>query len=386
LILPRLDRFQLNMLGYWAIENSTLGMLMLRVRTVLILWAIFSATFVAAQQSPAPKVDPAIAPSHQPGFPLWAYGHISPPKTPEDWSQMCLGDRPRDCDIPNGAPPDITGELMYLEGSEFAFTQSQISAPYGPADWFPQDHPAMPDVVAHGKEDIGMRSCAICHLPNGQGGTQNGPVAGLPVDYFLRQLEELASGARKGSDTHKANVLQMAATARKLTDEEAREIAEYYSSIPFKQWVRVIESDTVPKFTATRSGLFKEAEGNETEPLGNRLVELPENTYYTYNLRHPFSGVVAYVPLGSLARGKEIVETGGGVSVTCAACHGADLRGTPIAPPIAGRQPSYIGRQLYDFQQGNRNGLMAPLMLPTVQNLTPEDLIAISAYVASLPP
>jgi hypothetical protein len=23
---------------------------------------------------------------------------------------------------------------------------------YGPADWFPEDHPAMPDIVAHGKE------------------------------------------------------------------------------------------------------------------------------------------------------------------------------------------------------------------------------------------
>ena len=75
----------------------------------------------------------------------------------------------------------------------------------------------MPDVVAFGKEEIGMRACAICHLPNGQGFMHNAPVAGLPVDYFLRQLEEMASGARVTSDPHKANVFQMAETARRLT-------------------------------------------------------------------------------------------------------------------------------------------------------------------------
>lgn len=340
----------------------------------------------AANVLGAPISDIATAPSHQEGFPLWAYGYITPPTAPEDWREMCVGSRPRECDRPGGMPRDTSGTLLRVEGSDLAFTQTEITAPYAPADWFPQDHPPMPDVVAHGIEEIEMRACAICHLPNGQGLMQNAPVAGLPVDYFLRQLEEMASGARQTSDHHKANGFEMAAMARALSPEQALEIAEYYGSIPFKPWVRVIESDTVPKFTASRNGLLMKVEGDETEPLGNRLIELPEDTYNTNNLRNPRSGMVAYAPIGSLARGQEIVETGGGVSVACAACHGADLRGTAIAPPIAGRQPSYIGRQLYDFQQGNRNGIMAPLMLPTVQNLSPDDLLALAAYVASLAP
>jgi len=50
---------------------------------------------------------------------------------------------------------------------------------------------------------------------------QNAPVAGLPVDYFLRQLEEFANGRRKSADVNKANAFEMAAMARNLTPAEA---------------------------------------------------------------------------------------------------------------------------------------------------------------------
>jgi len=322
----------------------------------------------------------------QSGFPLWAYGYIVPPAPPEDWSERCLGTRPRDCDRPGGLPTDTSGTLMRLAGSDRTFTIPQITSPYSPADWFPNDHPPMPDIVAHGKETSGFRACAICHFPNGQGLMQNAPVAGLPVDYFLRQIADFASGTRKTADRHKANGFEMAAMARNLTPEEAKAAADYYASIPFKPWVKVIESDRVPKFTATRNGLFLKAEGNDTEPLGRRLIELPESTHETNMLRNPRSGMVAYAPVGSLKRGEAIITTGGGNSVECLACHGKDLRGTAVAPPIAGRQPSYIGRQLYDLQQGTRNGAMAQLMKPAVERLTEDDIIAIAAYVAAQQP
>ncbi len=319
-------------------------------------------------------------------FPLWAYGYITPPPVPEDWSGRCPGTRPRDCDRPGGMPTDTSGALLRLAGSDRAFTIAQITSPYSPADWFPNDHPPMPDIVAKGKEASGFRACAICHYPNGQGLMQNAPVAGLPVDYFLRQIAEFASGRRKSADVHKANAFEMAAMARNLTPDEAKAAAEYYSSIPFKPWVKVIESDRVPKFTATRNGLFLKAEGNETEALGPRLIELPVSSYDTNMLRNPRSGMEAYAPVGSLKRGEAIVTTGGGVSMECLSCHGKDLRGTAVAPPIAGRQPSYIGRQLYDFQRGTRNGTMANLMKPAVEKLTPDDLIAVTAYIAAQKP
>jgi cytochrome c553 len=55
-------------------------------------------------------------------------------------------------------------------------------------------------------------------------------------------------------------------------------------------------------------------------------------------------------------------------------------------PPIAGRSPSYIGRALYDFQQGARGGASAVFMKAAVQKLSEDDVIALAAYVASLEP
>ena len=322
-----------------------------------------------------------------PGFPLWAYGYKTVPAAPQDWSNRCPGNTPRDCDRPGGMPADTTGEKLTIPGTGKSFTVAEITSPYNPADWYPEDHPPMPKIVANGKEETRFRACAICHYPNGQGLMQNGPVAGLPVDYFMRQLTEFANGKRKSADVNKANAFEMAAMARNLTPEEARASAEYFASMPFKPWIRVIESATVPVFTATVNGLFLKAEGTATEPIGRRLVEMPEDTYQSNMLRNPRSGLLAYVPPGSLKAGETLVMTGGGGRTqACGACHGPDMRGTPIAPPLAGRHPGYMARQLYDFQQGTRNGDMAVMMKLAVEKLTEDDMIAITAYLASLKP
>ena len=88
-----------------------------------------------------------------------------------------------------------------------------------------------------------------------------------------------------------------------------------------------------------------------------------------------------------MKKGEELVAKGGnGKTTQCAVCHGPDLRGLGPVPGLAGRSPSYIARQLYDMQQGTRNGDQAKLMKPAVQKLTENDLIAIAAYVSSLQP
>jgi cytochrome c553 len=47
---------------------------------------------------------------------------------------------------------------------------------------------------------------------------------------------------------------------------------------------------------------------------------------------------------------------GNGRTVPCGMCHGPDWRGLGPIPGIAGRSPSYLARQLYDFQRGAAAG------------------------------
>lgn len=318
-------------------------------------------------------------------LPLWAYGYIEYPAMPGDYTRQCQGERADPCDRPGGLPVDAANTPRTLAGSDRTYTVAQINARYAPADWFPGDHPPMPDTVAHGKEANGARACAICHLPNGKGLMQNGSVSGLPREYILQQLADFKAGRRHTADPNKANGYEMQAIARNLSDAEAQAAADYFAAIPYTPWVRVVESDSVPAFSATVNGLFLRDDGERRIPLGRRIVEMPEDTYQTNILRNPRSGFVAYVPVGSVQRGRARVEAG-----QCATCHGADLRGQRMAdmvvPPIAGRSPGYIGRAFYDYQQGARSGPAAALMRPFVQSLDEDDTIAMAAYIASLAP
>ncbi len=123
-----------------------------------------------------------------------------------------------------------------------------------------------------------------------------------------------------------------------------------------------------------------------TEPIGERIVEVPVDAVQTETLRNEHSAFIAYVPVGAVAKGKEIVTTGdNGKTIACATCHGDDLNGIGSVPGLAGRLASYNGRQLYDFKVGARHGDMADLMHKVAANLTNEDIIDITAYLASLP-
>lgn len=121
------------------------------------------------------------------------------------------------------------------------------------------------------------------------------------------------------------------------------------------------------------------------EPIGRRVVETPEDLHRT-ELRDDTSGFIAYVPRGAVARGREIVTTGGERSVACTACHGVDLRGLGPVPALAGRSPSYMARQLHDLQTGVRNGAWSDLMNAAVESLTVADIVDIVSYTASLEP
>ena len=123
------------------------------------------------------------------------------------------------------------------------------------------------------------------------------------------------------------------------------------------------------------------------EPIGDRIVETPENMELMEVFRDDRSGFIAYVPVGSIKKGEELVSAGpDGKKTQCAICHGADLMGMDAVPGIAGRSPSYIVRQLYDMQHGFRSGEWTiSQMKPVVAKLSADNMLAIAAYLASRP-
>jgi cytochrome c553 len=328
--------------------------------TCLFLCALVLAA-VAQNQGGRAKAQAA----HQPP-PYWAYA-VNPPA---------------DASTADVKPADDTPQRV--PNSDATYTLMQIGDLYGVPDWYPAGHPAMPVIVARGRKPD-VYACGYCHLPNGQGRPENSSLAGLPVDYIVQQMADFKSGQRKSSVPADLPVAMMIAKETQANDNEVQAAAAYFSGIKPKSWIRVIETSTVPK-THVAGWMLVVSKPVAMEPIGHRIIETPENLERT-ELRDDTSGFIAYVPLGSLSKGKALVTTGGGgKTMPCAACHGPGLRGLGNVPSIAGRSPSYIVRQLYDIQSGNRSGAATQLMKQPVAKLTLDDMIAIAAYAASLHP
>ena len=283
---------------------------------------------------------------------------------------------------PASRPPD-DGLPKHVAGSTVALTLTQVRDPFNVPDWHPSDHPAAPDIVMHGRKPI-VLACGYCHLPNGQGRPENAGLAGLSADYILQQVRDFRSGARKSSVPDLKPPALMVGIAKAVSDEDLEKAAGYFASLKPRPWIRVVETETVPKMHIAGFMLVADGSG-AAEPIGARIVETPENLTQT-ELRDSESGFVAYVPKGSIADGERLAKTGAGKTTACVACHGPDLRGIGSTPSLAGRSPSYLVRQLYDIQHGTRGGPSNELMQSVVKKLNQGDFIAIAAYAASRSP
>ena len=284
---------------------------------------------------------------------------------------------------PGLKPGPDDGSLKRVPNSAAAYTLTQIRDLFTPPDWHPDSHPPMPDVVGHGNRP-GQFACGFCHLPNGLGRPENSGLAGLPASYIARQVADFRSGVRKSSEPASLPINLMIAVAKLVSEDDARIAAEYFASLKPARWIRVVETEMVPK-TKVGGWMLIADEGAGTEPIGQRIIEMPENLERT-ELRDSASGFIAYVPPGSIGKGEVLITNGAGRTTPCAICHGAGLKGLGPVPALAGRSPSYIVRQLYDMQHGVRNGLWAELMNSVVAGLSEEDMVAIAAYTASLAP
>lgn len=296
------------------------------------------------------------------GPPAWAY-----PINPPDFK----------------APAD-DGSPRHVPDSESALTLSQVRDLFSTPDWHPDDHPPMPEIVSKGRKPH-VQACGFCHRADGPGGPENARLAGLSAQYIVQQMADFKSGARNNSSSRRMPTEMMISLSKAITPAEVDAAAAYFSALKPRPVMRVVEAAMVPKTFVAGWHLAVLDSGGE-EPLGKRIVEVPENLQQFVS-RDARARFVAYVPVGSIRQGEWLVGTGGnGRTVACGGCHGADLKGLGAIPGIAGRSPTYVVRQLYDFKHGARSGVAGAAMMPTVAKLTMDDMISLAAYAASLPP
>lgn len=172
--------------------------------------------------------------------------------------------------------------------------------------------------------------------------------------------------------------------ASAVTDEEVAAAAAYFSSVKPRPVIHVRETETVPA-TVVSAWFLVPATGGGTEAIGERIIEIADDVerFVSRDARVTFT---ANVPVGSIQKGRDLAAGKQAGATACASCHGANLQGAGDVPGIAGKSPTYLFRQLYDYKKRVRAGPGSPAMMPSVANLTTADMIALAAYAGSLSP
>lgn len=305
-------------------------------------WAILALATIGAAEAPPP----------------WLFPVNPPPKSP---------------------PVYDTVTKHGLPGSTLTLTEAQNRDLFHVADWYPRDHPPMPLAVREGRQPD-QYACGTCHLPNGGGRPENASLAGLPAAYIVAQVKAFASGAR-GDGAHRPVIMQKIAKA--IPGDQLAAAARYFASIRPHRFGRVVETAKIPHVTV-HPGPWHYTGAQGFEPLGNRLIEVPDD-YERHEMRDSRLGYTAYVPVGSIARGRSLAQSWGGGAQACSQCHGSDYRGG-IGPRLAGRSPTYLARQLYDFKSGARGGPASAAMAQVTRNMSVSDMVALTAFMGNSAP
>jgi cytochrome c553 len=281
--------------------------------------------------------------------------------------------------IEKNEPPVPDADPWHRPGSSKTYTQMQIDDLANPPDWYPDEHGAVPDIVKSGAGDKGF-ACGSCHLMSGVGHPESSNIAGLNAAYIEDQMADFKSGDRKD------NAMRMNSIAEAISAADVKAAADYFSALKPVSNVKVVEADMVPVSYLGPGRMRFAVNGGGMEPIGNRIIEVPTDVAAA-RTRDPHTQFTAYVPTGSVAKGKALAETGGdGKTLSCSICHGMGLTGVDNIPRLAGMHPIGLARQLYNFQTGASHGSAAQVMVQVVMNLNDEDILDLAAYAASLQP
>ncbi len=281
-----------------------------------------------------------------------------------------------------GAPVS-PATIVSLRGSRATYKQSVIDDGFRAIDWWPRSHPTMPDAVRFGVRADAM-ACGYCHLPDGQGRPENSALAGLPAAYITSQVTAMKNGTRDSERAKWGPAMYMHQTALMVTPDDLAKAAAYFSRLHFAARTRVVEATRIPAIVADAFVDRRLPHGSEL--LGQRIVETPDD-FARFEKRDSTITFTAYVPRGSIERGRLLAMTGeNGGMVACVACHGVGLHGVGDIPPLAGRSPTMLVRQLWAFRSGTRHATADAPMRAEVARLTSTDVIDLAAFAASQRP
>ena len=284
-------------------------------------------------------------------------------------------------DAPDSGPTIDPKKVFTLPGSSAHYTWKQIDSGFVAVDWWPQQHPRMPAIVGAGRAPV-VLACGYCHLPTGNGRPENAALAGLPASYLRAQVLAMRSGTRRPMRPHWAPYQYMYQAAHAITTNDIAEAVAYFAKNTFVPRTHVVETAIVPPFVAG-GDIYRRSAGGVPTTLGSRIIEVADD-FMRFTVRDDTVTYTAYVPPGSIAAGRSLALSGRAGVTACIACHGAGLRGSAIAPAIAGRSPSTLFRQLFGFTAGARQTAASAPMRAEVRDLTQSDMIAAAAYAASL--
>jgi thiosulfate dehydrogenase len=175
----------------------------------------------------------------------------------------------------------------------------------------------------------GAVACLSCHGDQGQGNASAGYpyLAGQPVDYLIKQLQDFSSKLRKNP------VMQPFATA--LSEDEIMAVANYYAKL------------TLPKTASIKNNKSPLDKGERLATKGKWSVGVP----------------------------------------ACFQCHGDQGQGVPPNfPAISGQHESYIKKQLEYWRKGERSNDPVGLMQAVVAELDDAEITAVSRYLAAQSP
>ena len=256
--------------------------------------------------------------------PDWAYA-IAPPPPPVP---------PGTTPPPNPAATDTTLERFRAAPSSIPRNRMQQ------ADWFPEDHPAMPSIVANGRAgDPNAHACSLCHYPNGKGRPENASVcrsAGLLLPAAARRLparpaEErgVAQGEHGAHGAHR----EVADAGRNEAGRRILRLDEVDAVDPRRRDQHGAEDDEPRRHLESRL----RAKARARNRLACASSRRPRTSEQTEVLRNPRSGTSS--PMCRSDRSRRVKRSSRPAATArrsrAANCHGADLMGMGPVPGIA---------------------------------------------------